>query len=111
MAEANGYFPENRRNQEDNPLLEELKKYQSAGVQITLKNAVVPLDYIAKVCGVREKGAYMCDFVADEQNCLVRLNFDRVERGRHSVSHRTVHIPEKRQGRQTGRTMSKYRRP
>lgn len=103
MAEVNGYFPENRKNQEDNPLLEELKKYQSAGVRITLKNAAVPLDYIAKICGVREKGAYMCDFIADEQNQLVRLNLDKVEGGKSPGPRRTIYIPAKGEGRKAGR--------
>lgn len=111
MAEANGYFPENRRNREDNPLLEELKRYQSAGVRITLKNAAVPLDYIAKICGVREKGAYMCDFVADEQNRLIRINFDKVEKGKHPVPHRTVYTPMREQGGQTGnKAGSRYKK-
>lgn len=110
MAEANGYFPGRYSNQEDNPLLEELKKYRSAGVRITLKDAEVPLDYIARMCGVREKGAYMCDFIADEQNQLVKLNFDRIG-GSDPAARRTIYLPG-RDGRQkTGRrTEVRHRR-
>lgn len=63
---------------EDIPFMEQLRRYQTAGVEITLKDARLPLEYIAKICAVREKGAYMCDFVADDQNYIVRMNFDDI---------------------------------
>lgn len=74
--------PENSQNdtesREDIPFMDQLRRYQSAGVEITLKDARLPLEDIAKICAVRETGVYMCDFVADEQNRIVRINLDDV---------------------------------
>lgn len=75
-------MPENSRfkteSRENIPFMEQLRRYQSAGVEITLKDARLPLEDIAKICSVRETGVYMCDFVADEQNHIVRINLDDV---------------------------------
>lgn len=70
--------PYTKGAREDIPFMEQLRRYQTAGVEITLKDASLPLEYIARVCAVREKGAYMCDFVADDQNYIVRMNFDDI---------------------------------
>jgi hypothetical protein len=78
MTEGTNYFPAERNYGGNETILEKLKQYQAAGVRITLKNAEVPLDYIAEICGVREREGYMCDFIADDDNQLVELNFDEV---------------------------------
>ena len=70
--------PYSQGAREDIPFMEQLRRYQTAGVEITLKDASLPLEDIAKICAVREKGAYMCDFVADDQNYIVRMNFDDI---------------------------------
>lgn len=70
--------PYSQGMREDIPFMEQLRRYQTAGVEITLKDASLPLEDIAKICAVREKGAYMCDFVADDQNYIVRMNFDDI---------------------------------
>lgn len=71
-------FLPDQKNREYSPFMEQLRQYQSAGVEITFKNARLPLEDIARICEVREKGEYMCDFVADEQNHIVRINLDDV---------------------------------
>ncbi len=63
---------------ENNPFEEEMRRYQAAGVEITLKNVRLPLEDIARFCAVRERGTYMCDFVADEENYIVRINIDDI---------------------------------
>ena len=73
--------PQDGQNGEDIPLMEQLRKYQRAGVEITLEDVRLPLEDIAKICAVQEKGAYMCDFIADENDYIVRLNFERVKNG------------------------------
>ncbi len=70
--------PYSQGAREDIPFMEQLRRYQTAGVEITLKDASLPLEDIAKICAVREKGAYMCDFVADDENYIVRMNFDDI---------------------------------
>lgn len=60
------------------PFMEELRRYQSAGVEITLRDARLPLEDIVEICTVREKGVYMCDFVADEKNRIIRINLDEI---------------------------------
>ena len=70
--------PDSQGAREDIPFMEQLRRYQTAGVEITLKDASLPLEDIAKICAVREKGAYMCDFVADDENYIVRMNFDDI---------------------------------
>ena len=65
-------------SRENIPFMDQLRRYQSAGVEITLKDARLPLEDIAKICSIRETGVYMCDFVADEQNRIVRINLDDV---------------------------------
>ncbi len=83
MKTEPGDLSDRRRDRENKPFVEQLRQYQAAGVEITLNDARLPLEYIAKICTVREKGAYMCDFVADEQNYIVRINFNDVrEEGR-----------------------------
>lgn len=61
------------------PFAEQLKRYQSAGVQITFANANLSLEDIVRICTVREKGEYMCDFVADEDNRIVRIDVNLVK--------------------------------
>lgn len=77
--------PDHRRNREDLPFEEQLRKYQSSGVEITLKNARLPLEDIVRICMVRERGEYMCDFVADEQNHIVRIDINDVREGEGDV--------------------------
>ena len=60
------------------PFEEQLRKYQSAGVEITFANANLSLEDIVKICTVREKGEYMCDFVADEENRIIRIDLNAV---------------------------------
>ena len=60
------------------PFAEQLKRYQSAGVQITFANANLSLEDIVRICTVREKGEYMCDFVADDANHIVRIDVNLV---------------------------------
>ena len=60
------------------PFAEQLKRYQSAGVQITFANANLSLEDIVKICTVREKGEYMCDFVANDANQIVRIDVNLV---------------------------------
>lgn len=62
----------------DIPFVEQLRRYQSAGIEITLKDARLPPEDIAKICAIREKGAYMCDFMADDANHIVRINLDDI---------------------------------
>lgn len=78
MSEIQNHYPWNRGDSEEETLLEELKRYQSAGIQITLGHAAASLDYIAKTCGVRERGTYMCDFISDDQDRLMKINFDQI---------------------------------
>ncbi len=79
MEKRPGCCPPEGQSGEDIPLMEQLRRYQQAGVEITLEDVRLPLEDIARICEVREKGAYMCDFIADEDDYIVRLNFDRVE--------------------------------
>ncbi|MBQ6875898.1 MAG: hypothetical protein IJN46_06655 [Lachnospiraceae bacterium] len=58
------------------PFEEQLRRYQSAGVEITFANASLSLEDIVKICLIREKGEYMCDFVADEQNHIIRIDLN-----------------------------------
>lgn len=60
------------------PFEEQLRQYQSAGVEITFANAHLSLEDIVKICTVREKGEYMCDFVADEENRIIRIDVNGV---------------------------------
>ena len=60
------------------PFEEQLRQYQSAGVEITFANANLSLEDIVKICTVREKGEYMCDFVADEENRIIRIDVNAV---------------------------------
>lgn len=57
---------------------EQLRRYQSAGIEITFANASLSLEDIVRICTVREKGAYMCDFVADDDNRVVRIDVNSV---------------------------------
>jgi len=70
--------PDNRAGREDVLFMEELRRYHAAGVEITLKDTRLPLEDIVRICAVRERGAYMCDFVADEENHIIRINLDDV---------------------------------
>ena len=79
MRKEPEYRPQGGTNGEDIPLMEQLRQYQRAGVEITLEDVRLPLEDIAKICAVKEKGAYMCDFIADEHDYIVRLNFERVK--------------------------------
>ena len=60
------------------PFAEQLRRYQSAGVQITFANANLSLEDIVSICTVREKGEYMWDFQADETNRIVRIDVQPV---------------------------------
>ena len=60
------------------PFEEQLRQYQSAGVEITFANAYLSLEDIVKICTVREKGEYMCDFLADEENRIIRIDVNTV---------------------------------
>ena len=71
--------PGRRRDREALPFEEQLRKYQSAGVEITWRNARLPLEDIIRICMIRERGEYMCDFMADEQNHIVRINLNAVK--------------------------------
>ncbi len=70
--------PVRGRSGEKLPFEEQLRQYQSAGVEITFANANLSLEDIVKICTVREKGEYMCDFVADEKNRIVRIDVNAV---------------------------------
>lgn len=70
--------PVRGRSGEILPFEEQLRQYQSAGVEITFANANLSLEDIVKICTVREKGEYMCDFVADEKNRIVRIDVNAV---------------------------------
>lgn len=61
---------------------EQLRRYQSAGIEITFANASLSLEDIVRICTVREKGAYMCDFVADDENHIVRIDVNSVAEDR-----------------------------
>ena len=78
MEKKPGKTPYRRGAGTDIPFMEQLRRYQTAGVEITLKDVRLPLEYIAGICAVRERGAYMCDFVADDQNYIIRMNFDDI---------------------------------
>ena len=60
------------------PFEEQLRQYQSAGVEITFANANLSLEDIVKICTVREKGEYMCDYVANERNQIIRIDLNVV---------------------------------
>ena len=70
--------PVRGRSGEHIPFEEQLRRYQSAGVEITFANAYLSLDDIVKICTVREKGEYMCDFLADEENRIIRIDVNTV---------------------------------
>ena len=70
--------PVRGRSGEHIPFEEQLRQYQSAGVEITFANAYLSLEDIVKICTVREKGEYMCDFVADEKNRIIRIDVNLV---------------------------------
>ena len=70
--------PVRGRSGEHIPFEEQLRQYQSAGVEITFANAYLSLEDIVKICTVREKGEYMCDFVADEKNRIIRIDVNPV---------------------------------
>ncbi len=74
MRKKPAYASVRRSNREPLPFEEQLKQYQSAGVKITFANADLSLEDIVKICTVREKGEYMCDFVADETNHIIRID-------------------------------------
>ncbi len=81
MIKRPGDCPQKGQGGEEIPLMEQLRRYQRAGVEITLEDIRLPLEDIARICAVREKGEYMCDFITDEDDYIVRLNFDRVKSG------------------------------
>ena len=60
------------------PFEEQLRQYQSAGVEITFANANLSLEDIVRICLIREKGEYMCDFVTDERNQITRIDVNPV---------------------------------
>ena len=70
--------PVRGRSGEHNPFEEQLRQYQSAGVEITFANANLSLEDIVRICQIREKGEYMCDFMADEQNQITRIDVNPV---------------------------------
>ena len=76
MRKKPAYAPMGRSNRESLPFEEQLRRYQSAGVEITFANANLSLEDIVKICTVREKGEYMCDFVADDKNQIVRIDLN-----------------------------------
>ena len=59
--------------------LQTLYAYQKAGVTLTVEGKAVPAEDIADLCVVREAGAYMRDYISDDQGKLVELRFDRIE--------------------------------
>lgn len=61
------------------PFVEQLKQYQSAGVEITFANANLSLEDIVRICMIREKGEYMCDFVANDRNQITRIDLNPVD--------------------------------
>ena len=72
------YGSDRAKDRETLPFEEQLRQYQSAGVEITFANACLSLEDIVRICTVREKGEYMCDFVADEDNHIVRIDLNSV---------------------------------
>ena len=79
MQKKPAYAPVQRSNREPLPFEEQLRRYQAAGVEITFANANLSLEDIVKICTVREKGEYMCDFVADEGNYIVRIDLNHAD--------------------------------
>ena len=78
MKNKPDHTPVRGSNRETIPFEEQLRQYQSAGVEITFANANLSLEDIVKICMVREKGEYMCDFVADEKNRVIRIDVNAV---------------------------------
>ncbi len=78
MTNKPDYFFTQMKYRKPLPFEEQLRKFQSAGVEITFANANLSLEDIVRICMVREKGAYMCDFVADEDNHIVRIDINTV---------------------------------
>ena len=70
------YDPEKGLDRSPLPFEEQLRRYQSAGVEITFANASLSLEDIVRICMVREKGEYMCDFVADDRNHIIRIDLN-----------------------------------
>lgn len=60
--------------------LQTLYAYQKAGVALTVEGKAVPAEDIADLCVIREAGAYMRDYISDDQGKLVELRFDRIEK-------------------------------
>ena len=59
--------------------LQTLRAYQKAGVALTVEGKAVPAEDIADLCVIREAGAYMRDYISDDQGKLVEIRFDRVD--------------------------------
>lgn len=76
MRKKPDYTSARRKDREPLPFEEQLRRYQSAGVEITFANANLSLEDIVRICTVREKGEYMCDFVADDKNHIVRIDLN-----------------------------------
>ena len=51
----------------------------SSSQLLSWRNARLPLEDIIRICMIRERGEYMCDFMADEQNHIVRINLNAVK--------------------------------
>lgn len=60
------------------PFLHTLRSYQEAGVILTVEGRKTNARRIAELCIVRERGAYMSDYIRDADGRLVELRFDRV---------------------------------
>lgn len=81
MLKMPEYDPQWEADRKEIPFEEQMRWYQSVGVEITFANARLSLEDIVKICTVREKGEYMCDFVADEKNRIIRIDVTPVSGG------------------------------
>lgn len=89
MLETPEYDPQWETDRKEIPFEEQMRWYQSAGVEITFANARLSLEDIVRICTVREKGEYMCDFMADEKNRIIRIDVTPVSgRGNNGARNR-----------------------
>ena len=56
-----------------------LTSYEEAGIKLTLSGKTSSPNEVAFVCTVKERGAYMSDFVPDRDGRLREIRFDRVK--------------------------------
>lgn len=61
------------------PMVKQLKDYKKNGIMVTLEGVPVPVEEIARTCAIRERGAYMGDYITDEQGRLIEVRFDRID--------------------------------